>query len=267
MVTFMLSPDFSVLNRYLTSTSDVDFDTANPNYQIAQMEYPFEWGVITNAAEFSSAFKDLLSKHAIEGHYDNLLYLVLHRFDVEWTVIQHFYDDYESKKRARQLAQLLILLKETKPGKLNNVTFKPYMGTAKVDDTILNQWISDTLIKAIEQKQYPFGQFGLAVMQMLTGDKGTLTPEAIDTDRLKIVINKRLVHPKNKIRKGQFNLCIFILSYLDGETTFRAEEGVMFSDAQLIFLFELLVLLKQVDENDFESEPKDFMRALMSNFI
>jgi hypothetical protein len=267
MPTFILTPNQRILSRYLTNATDAEFDAEYPDYIPQSTENIVEWSVFDNEVAFEKDFKELLAKYNLIEHYDNLLYLTLYTFDSAWQGIQWAYDDYQSKKRARELAKLLLLLKQTAPGKLCGIGFSSLMDTAKTTDPLLNDWISKTLENAIESKSFPIGAFGDNVLQMLTDKHNPLEPEPANIDKLKRYASKRLVNPKNQITKGKATICLSIYHYLQGETNLKASENTIFSDAQLNFLFKLLQLLKQVDEQNIDSEPKDYMRTLLMNYL
>jgi hypothetical protein len=193
--------------------------------------------------------------------------LSLSLFDDIYARIQHTYDDYESKKRARELAKLLLQLIPNSPFKPTAVTFKASQleYDAKITDPILNQWIRQTLHSAITTGQFPLRQFGDSVISMIGYNPTSDEPVTLDIDRLKAILKQRLIHPKNLIRKGNYQLAKAINTYLQQGTTLKATEGVDFSDEQLSFLFDLLALFKQVNVDEIASERKDFMGTLMRN--
>ena len=267
MSTYTLTPNERDIHLLLSPKSIPEFDRMYPGYEPQPLTIELDWKPFEQEAEFLEAFKDLLNTYALLEHHDNLLYIVLTTFDDQWTRVQHAYDDYEAKKRARELAQLLLLLQETPPGKMQRVAFKALTKDAKVNDPILINWISEVITDAIINKNYPLGRFGDAVIGLFPHEKPLNEPEDIDVDRLRKVLKTRLINPKNHLKRTEFVICITVYAYLQGNTKLRAEEGVMFTDAQLLFLFDLLVLLQQVDPDKITSEPKDYMRTLLMNFI
>lgn len=264
MPTFIISPDFRVINKYLFLTED--FEADYPDYEIQPVENYLEWEVFNDEVAFTQAFKELISKYRLLEHTDNLLYLTLYSYDDAWQGIQHAYEDYQSKKRARELAQLLLLLKQTGSGKLINTKYSSLTDTVKTIDNLLNDWISKTIINAIEHKQFPIGAFGDTVLQML--DNGNpLAFEELNLDKLKTYANKRLINPKNTFNKAKATIALIVYSYLEGETKLRSAPGTDVSDKQLKFFFELLELLQMVSEEEVDSEPQDYMRTLINNYI
>lgn len=267
MAIYKLTPNEREIYVYLSPENIQEFDSVNPNYQPSSLNIELDWAVFQDEEAFTIAFKHLLSKYGLEHHYDNLLYLTLTRFDDIWAQIQWAHEDYASKKRARELAQLLLVLQETPAVKLGTIAFKALTADAKVNDPILMEWICKTLLKAIAGKQYPIGQFGDAVHTILGGQQPINEANDIDDDLLREVLKKRLINPKNTIRKGQADLCLVVYGYLQSGTQLKAESDNNFSDAQLNFLFDLLVLLKQINPDTITTEPKDYMRTFLMNFL
>lgn len=267
MPTFTLTPNLRTLNRYLTYTTNAHWDAEQPNYMPEPIVSILEWEIFNDEVAFENRFKELLTKHHLINHYDNIFYLTLYIYDQVWQGIQIAYDDYSSKKRARELAQLLLMLKGTKEGRLDQIVFKSLTDTAKTTDSLLNDWVSITLIEALEHKQFAIGGFGSTVLDMLSDKEHPLKPEPANEAKLKQYAKMRLIHPKNRINKGKVTICLMLYSYLEGETHMKADGEAVFSDAQLNFFFALLELLKQVDRNHIESEPKDYMRTLIMNVV
>jgi len=267
MPTFTITPNLRTLNRYLTSATDAHWKAEQPDYVPEPIINVLEWEIFNDEAAFEKSFKELLTKYNLIDHYNNLLYLTLYIYDQVWQSIQIAYDDYSSKKRTRELAQLLLMLKGTKKGKLDQIMFKSLTDTAKTTDSLLNDWISGTLIEALEQKKFPIGGFGATVLEMLSDEEHPLKPDTVNEAKLQQYAKMRLIHPKNRINKAKVSISLLVYSYLEGETQLKAEGEASFSDVQLNFFFELLELLKQVDRNNMKSLPKDYMRTLIFNVV
>lgn len=267
MPKYTATPNLRILNRYLTYTTDVDFDYTNPSYQPVPVTLEIDWDVLEDDKAFCEGFSALLTKFQLVNHQDNLLYLTLHIYDLVWQGIQLAYDAYEPKRRARELAQLILLLKTTKRGKLDAISFKSLTQTVKVTDHHLNDWISTTLIAALEEKSFKVGEFGVSIMEMLTDKGGPFDTEPLNLDKVKKYATMRLVNPKNRIRKGMVSIALMVQSYLQGETQLQADNPSGLSDDQLKFLFELLELLQMVKSIEIDSEPKDYLRTAIQNFL
>jgi len=266
MATYHLTPDKRGISIALNYNSIEEFDAEYPGYEVELLTNTVEWSPFDNEEEFEANFKTLLANYQIEDHYDNLMYVVLSVFDAVFTGIQHAHDDYNSKKRARELAQLLLLLKPTQTYKTNSIAFKTPTSDAKINDPILIHWITESLINSIRKFQYSPTQFGDTTHFMLN-PSGQFNDQELDYSVLKEMADKRLINPKNTVKRGHFTICYTVYKYLELATTLTASKGTQFSDTQLTFLFELLQLLKQVHIETITSEPKDYMSSLMYNFI
>jgi len=264
MATYNLTVDASKVNHYLSLNGD---GFQGKDNELEQVSIPLDWLIFQDEDQFKKEFATLLTKYGLLDHYQDLLCITLCSFDKVWTEIQHHYDNYDSQHRARELAQLLLFLKETPSHKLDIVTFKSHKGGAKITDLNLANWISETLIEAIEKGKFPLGKFGINVMQMLSDQLPPNENKPIDLDKLSIVKNKRIENWKKHIKSGRFIICLPVYLYLQHETELKAAQGVNFSDAQLNFLFDLLQLLKQIDADKIDSLPKDYMRSGMINLL
>jgi hypothetical protein len=228
MPTFTISPNERAISVLLNNISESEFNRSNPDYEVKPLELTLEWSVFKDELQIEAKFKTILAKYGVEKHFDNLLYIVLTTFDDIWTNIQQAYDDYESKKRARELAQLLLLLEPSSTFKPNGITFKTPTSDAKISDPTLIKWITETLSNSINNHTYSPGQFGLTTFSMLN-PSGQFNRQGLDYDRLRDVAKKRLINPKNSIKKGQFQLCFKVYAYLESETTFKSSTDTLFS--------------------------------------
>ena len=267
MPTFTLTPDLRLLNRYLTDSTEEAFDIENLNYEHQPIQIELDWSVFEDEAAFDDRFRKLLNERQLLKHYDNLLYIVLYVYDFVWKEIEIAYEQYDSLKRAKELAKLILLLKNTRLGKLSPISFKSFNDSAKTDDPILNDWISDTLIKALEAKQFPTSSFGTIVLEMLNNEGQPFDEEPVDLDKVKTYAKKRLINPKNRVKKASVTIASVVLIYLNNETELQSSDDTAFSKAQLDFLFDLLQLLKLVDESTIGSNNTDYMRTLLMNYL
>lgn len=263
MAVFNLSVNLIKVHHCLSLNSN---ELIGPANDFKEVELLIEWKVFQDEI-FPTKLKELLAENGLIDHYDNLLYILYNAYHEVWTGIQQHIDNYESQHRARELARMLLLLKDTPRHKLDIVIFKSYKEISKITDTNLTTWISETLIKAIEQGKFPLNMFGINVMEMLSDQLPPQENLPINLDKLEAVKKKQFQNWKKHIKTGKFRICLPIFLYLQNETGLKAAEGINFSDAQLEFLFNLLQLLKQIHIDQIQSKPKDYMRSGMVNLL
>jgi hypothetical protein len=274
MPTFILTPNLRILNRYLTKTTDEDFDRVNPNYLPISIEVKSEWKVFENETKFSVAFQDILADFNLVDHYDNLLCLTINSYDQVWEYVERVYQNYLSTLRAREIGKLISLFNSLNFGELNEITFKSKTKrldktkSTKTTDPYLNNWIIKTIVTALEQKEFPPRVFGRPVSQLLSSCGKLTELESFDLEKLESIQKERLVSYNNSLNKGYTALCLTILAYLNTETKLSTSGTKhKYKDRQLNLIYKILLLLGQSNDKRIKSLGKDYTRALIENVL
>ncbi|WP_423149204.1 hypothetical protein [Rubrolithibacter danxiaensis] len=279
---FVLHPNFEILRSYLGTNTDQQYDAMVREFEA--------WGNVVQSPSFSTiekveqlkeGFRELLSKFNLSCHYENLLYLTLHYYEVihaDYTsalkhhankefMLEEGYSEwveYGEIQRAKELAGLLLFLKRSKADDLH-IAFQAPKDSVRVKDSILSSWICDTLLDAIENSKSNLDSLGEKALHMLTSPNG-----GIDLARIQEAADAKIKNPKKVVSKLIAKFCLSLLPYLNNETHLKAV-GVKYGDQQLKFLYDLLVLLKLLYVKLFEEQlfkandyhPKDYIRSLL----
>lgn len=214
-----------------------------------------------------TSFDQLLKKYDLTKHRNELLYLMMRknekiriRYDAYW---QNYHDDLTSK----EVASFMLAYKESKPNEHLQLAVKPTLNaTASIKDTAIAKWMCQVLFDKIETRDFPLGVFGEKILYNLFGnDFSTATP--IDLDKLKATATRSLRKPTKELNKLKVEFCKFLQTYLNENTELNLPDGILLTDAQANFFFDLLEMLGYHDREDYDSEPKDYIHSLFRNVI
>lgn len=187
-----------------------------------------------------SSFNQLISKYHLSGHSNELLFLMMRknekiriRYDAYW---QNYHDDLSAK----EVASFMLAYKESKPNEHLQLAVKPTLNaTASIKDTAIAKWMCQVLFDKIETR---------------------------DLFR-KATATRSIRKPTKELNKLKFEFCQFLQTYLNENTELNLPDGVMLSDAQANFFFDVLEMLGYHDREDFDLEPKDYIHSLFRNVI
>ena len=219
------------------------------------------WEEERDKAVFNS-FQKILLRYDLVEFGDDLFLLLLLKYKL---IEERIYDlelDYKNRNRAKDLANFLLLAKQTPKNKYNKLVLATNTDTAKVIDPDLIAWISQLITENIEEGNYPISMLGLAAVEMFTDREN---PNELNIEKLRAAASTRISSPAKVIKEQQADLCLFIYKYLVSETDIKPEPNTWFSDRQLNFYFDILELFQYVDRLKIESEPKDWARTFLMN--
>ncbi|MGM9478833.1 hypothetical protein ACS5PU_20585 [Pedobacter sp. GSP4] len=212
-------------------------------------------------------FEQLLEKFDLSKHRNELLYLVMKkneqiriRYDAYW---QNYHDDLTSK----EVASFMLAYKESKPNEHLQLAVKPTLNaTASIKDTAIAKWMCQVLFEKIEAREFPLGIFGEKILYNLFGnDFSSDTP--LDLNKLKATATMGIRKPTKQLNKLKVEFSQFLQVYLHENTELKLPDGIMLTDAQANFFFDVLEMLGYHDREDFDSEPKDYMHAIFRNTL
>ncbi len=266
MHTFHIQPDFDKLRTNFKHLTDQQFEdqtesyTANGNIVISEIMEEAE------GVKVESSFRDLIEKHDLVAHQDNLFYLTILHHEAMEERYQTIHFDYISKKRVKELAELLLLIKETPDHKPINISASTLTDKVSIKDQYLSRWIVKLIAEAVERQELPLGIASTSIEQLF-GTDAPFQNQNLDTDRLRQATNCRIVKPTKATKKLLAKFCLSLHPYLQEHTHLRAEEGITFSDAQLNFYYDFLNIFHLLDIDRITSEPQDYMRSLLRNYL
>ena len=259
----VLHPDFNKLKGYVPEFTDSD---------IAQIEkakgVPVNLDYMTRERflSVSEGFKTLCSEYGTQDHYTELLYLVLKKNEQIAERYVAYWQNYNDDQTSVEVAKFLLAYKESRPTQHFHLVAKPITGSVTIKDTAVAKWMCEQIYKAIEERAFPLDIFGEKLVNDLFGDDAHTTAP-ISLDRLQATAKLNPRKPTVRIKKLYVEFCLYIQVYLINQTTLTAPDNVLLTDAQANFFFDVLELLGYINEDDIQSEPKDYMHAMFKNNI
>lgn len=263
MLYFNPKPDFQLLSKYYQFPNSVEVMNAQSEdgYAIVIDWYDTDEKV----AEIENAFKAILKKYGLIAHFDNLLFLLLGKTQEIEAIQYELNFQYNQKKRTKELAAFLLTYVNSDKKQLNGLALKTFTGTGKVSDTNLIQWMCDSIIKSLINGDVLVSDYEYNIRELVF-DR-TNTGLKLSIEKLQVQANKTVSSPYRNIRSLHAGFCFYLYQYLISETDIKPDPNAMFSDAQLMFYFDLLVLFDFINPDNVESDEKDFMRSILVNRI
>ena len=258
---FTVNPDFEIIKKYYFKDTDseeyynliADFKSSGSRYDshIAQDKTEQE------KDEFLKDFSVILHKYNLATDYENLLYISLYLYERYWDTYASWHQYYDSEKRAVQLAKLVDFLHSISNDRTIDISFKNGSKKAKLDDKHISNWLKNVILEAVKQADYPLG-FGDYALNTLQG----LTPDGFEA-----LSKQKPKNPKSDFNNAVALFCFSLYRFINVETVLKAGEGTRFSDAQVNFFFEICSLFKMLSSENITSEPKDYMRSILNQYI
>lgn len=213
------------------------------------------------------AFGQLLEKYNLLQHKNELLYIVMKKNEQIRIRYDAYWENYNDDLTSKEVASFMLSYKESKPNEHLQLAVKPTLSaTASIRDTAIAKWMCQVLYDKIETRDFPLGLFGEKMLYNLFGnDFSNTTP--IDLNKLRTTATRSIRKPTKELNRLKVELCQFLQPYLNENTVLNLNDGVLLTDAQANFFFDVLEILGYHDRDDFDSEPKDYMHALFRNTL
>ncbi|MBB6112533.1 hypothetical protein SAMN05421821_11968 [Mucilaginibacter lappiensis] len=213
-------------------------------------------------------FKKIVESYGIKEHYDDVLYNILCEHEtavIKYTNADDMRTDGESKslkRKAKEIAQLLQIYNENPNEKQIEVKFTPSKGESlKVKSKEFNQWIHRVIKDALNEANFPMDELANYLMFLIPDDNGLLD-ETLVKQAAELPITA-LSRDKTKI-VTEFLLSIHY--FISQEGIFSQEPGVKYSNASLLFLYEVAVLFRWIVSKHETTEKADYMHSLFANY-
>jgi hypothetical protein len=228
-----------------------------------------------NIAELEVWFVELLKNYGLSDHYDNLLFVIVSMVQSHDSYYNYMQDEiFGYQHRIRELSTFIHAIKDN-PMKQNTyeLTLKSrdskgiIVNNSQITDQKLLKWMCDFVIQAIDSGNGPAYLFGIYENVMLR--KPNSKPTSISELR-----NGTLTDGVNKIEKSSRQkkvglFCLTLLNYLNGETSLKTSKDTKYTDAQLRFLYNVLVMFdienRQYDPTDKDNTPEKDLRTLLND--
>jgi len=258
-----LKPNFRKLTDYFTDLTEAKINEIEASDGVPViLEYMNE----DDYYRVSDGLKSLLNKYSIDGHWDEILYLLLQKNEQMRVRYDAYWRNYEDDLTSREVAKFLLAYKTSNPRHDFHLSAKTMTGNLTIKDSAISRWIAELIYQNIEDQKFPFHLFGEKIIFNLLGEDFTSNP-IISMERLQATANLKPQKPTKKIKKLYVELCLYLQVYLINRTERTAPANVLLTDAQANLFFEVLELLGYLDRDKVESEPKDYIHAMFRNNI
>ena len=258
---FIVNPNFEIIRKYyFTNTDSEEYYNLIADFKKIGCRYDSHIALDQTEEEKDEFLKDfttILNKYNLATHYENLLYISLYLYEKYWDTYASWHQYYDSEKRTVQLAKVVHFLQTISNDKTIDIFFKNGSKKAKVDDKHISNWLKKVILEAVNQANYPlgFGNYSLNTLQGLTPNEF----EALSKHKPK--------NPKVDFNNAVALFCLSLYRFINVETVLKASEGTRFSDAQVNFFFDICSLFKMLSTENISSDPKDYMRSILNQYI
>ncbi|MNL21013.1 hypothetical protein D3C87_1422860 [compost metagenome] len=225
-----------------------------------------EWDYADNAVHYEmfNALLTILKRYDLQEHINELYYAII-ILDDNCKVTQEMQEiAYNDSQTTKEVAQFLLTLKTAKENQSFQLVAKSAINTAPIKNTEVAKWMCDLIYNAIESKQFPIGLLGEQFLWNVFGTdiSNDLT---ISMERLEVASNLKIRKPSDKSMLVSF--CLQLRAYLNAHTQLSTPSDILITNAQANFFFDVLELYGYLNRNKIESEPKDYIHALLRNHI
>jgi|GEM_PF-2131411 len=259
----ILHPDFNKLHTYFPNTTDADIANID---QAGGVPLYLDYMNEERFSHLSEGFKVVCAKYGIQDHYTELLFLILKKNEQIAARYVAYWQNYNDDKTSSEVAKFLLAFKEADPKHHFQLVAKPVTGSVAVKDTAVAKWMMEQIYKAVEAREFPLEVFGEKLVYDLFGDDAD-TDKPISSDRLKATSMLNPRKPTVRIKKLYVEFCLYIQVYLINQTSLTAPPETLLTDAQANFFFDALELIGYLNRDHIESEPKDYIHAMIKNNI
>lgn len=225
-----------------------------------------EWDYADNAVHYEM-FDNLLrilNRYGLQEHINELYYTIIILND-ECKVLQERQEiAYNDSQTTKEVAQFLLTLKTAKENQSFQLVAKSATNTAPIKNTEVAKWMCDLIYKAIEEQKFPFPLLGEHFIWNLFGKDFSLDLP-ISMEKLEAASNLKVKKPSNK--NNLVGICLHLRTYLNTYTHLITPSHVLITNEQANFFFDVLELYGYLNRNKIESEPKDYIHALLRNHL
>ncbi|WP_295767276.1 hypothetical protein [uncultured Mucilaginibacter sp.] len=270
MLYFNPNPNFTRLSKYYKfSTAPEILHQQYPNGYPIQIDWYYTDEMVEDILK---RFWAIIEKYNLLKDGDNLMYLILNQVNEIENIITAAIEQNNALLRAKELAGLLIAYHDVDSEKTPTISIKGQRETYKISDQPLSQWIGSLISEKVLNGNLPI-QLMHMFSDFLFIDK-VHGERSINFNKVLEIYNRKVQNTNTYIKQLQNRLraefCFYLRPYLNGETILKKAERTNFSDEQLTFFYEVLVLFELLNAQGFDKsmgyEAKDFMRNTLTKY-
>jgi hypothetical protein len=205
----------------------------------------------------------ILEGYDLQEHI-NELYFILITLDDDFMAIKDLLDqDYLDTQTSKEVAQFLLTFKSAKPNQTFSLVAKSITNTASIKDERIAKWMCQLIYGAIEAQKFPFDIFGEKIQLHLFGQDFHDKPLTVENLETASKLNPR----KPTYKKYLAKICTHLRAYLNEYTNLTTPDGVLLANTHATLFFDMFELFGYVDRMKITSEPKDYIHALLRNYL
>jgi len=253
-------PDFKILNDYYFKNSDETIESFNRHGVLVESQHfneEFYWHV-------AEQFGTICKAYNIYGHYHELLYLILYYNESLVSYIDKIYDDCEDDKIIKEVANFLLAFRRNEESGKIQIAIKDNLGTHKITNNEVANWMVDLINKEIEAGRTPFDRFGEKMFSDFFGAKLALGSK-IDISRLEVASQIKLKSPEVLIERLLVRFYNYLKPYLDQYTKLATPDNYALTNIQANFFFDLFTLLGHIKPIKTSLTNAKRMRTILKN--
>jgi hypothetical protein len=261
-----LKPDLEKIANYLTPY---------------QMKRALEEGYVTvepvfdqeDGDRYKQQLEAVIDKHFLNELRDELLVVIFVGDEDLNEALQWDRETYDGINAAIEVSNFLLAIKQADNNHSIQIGIKQNSGTANrpsnknyfISDQVISKWMGQLIVDAVESGKYPGFEFGDIFRDSIAGLNITGEKQELKIENLKngASLKNRSFNVYKKRRQVHF--CLHIKTFLDKYSILNAPEEVKITDAQANFFFDILSVLGYLNPDDIESEPKDYISAMIRN--
>lgn len=257
-ISFEVSPDLQILSQYGYTITD----RRQAGKTLVEVDSVWE---LERKIEIEAGFEVIVGKYNLIQWRDTLFYICLVESDRADQLFQYYFYSYSERKRNIELSKLLLFTNPQNQYPVIELKVSSKIETIKIQDTLLIKWISTLVRDSLEQQTFNPTDLSFT---WVNGNNGLYTDDnRINYSSLVTLSQNRIRKPGIRERnKALAGFLINVLKFLNKETSLKAEAPIIYTDQQLYFLFEVAELLEWISEDDFDSDRKDYIRTILTNY-
>jgi len=262
---FQLHPDLRLLHRHGYS----DFSEAQLEKAVAKgvgMELEAQYIIHETQSQFEHAFDAIISEYGLTSLRDSILYICLVESESAFFELQHIANTFNSKMLAKELAQLLVCLRDTPESHEIALRLTTPTAAVKLTHRKLITWIEKMITEELSSGHFTYHDLGEEAFRLVSDGKTIKFGEPLNYDNLRDISTKFIRSPNRANKKLLIRWLYNVWKVVKSETPLTSPMNVTYTDRQMNFLFELAEIFGWLDRFSFEAEPKDYMHALFAYY-
>lgn len=223
---------------------------------------------------FKSFLAETQNTYNLLDHFNELLYLAIENYELIFGAHDYYQEEYCAQLETIEVAKILLAYMEyinhKQERREKDLTVKiPLSLSIKFpgfDTETQNRFLIESILKnfynSIENGDCYFYHISPATfLENISGK------EVMSLDKVRKIASMKPKKPVNKLTKKYLvKFSISIKAYLHNQTDLKTPIGKKLGNLQAKFLYDLLVVLDLINDDEINTFPEDYMHALFSKY-